>query len=313
MENADGRATSVAGKEPVRKEVQITRTFAAPRAQLFQAWLDPKQLALWWGPHGFTNPVCDIDARPGGAMRIVMRAPDGVEYPMTGVFNAIVPPERIVFTSVARDSQDNPLLEATSTVNFTEQAGGTKLIVQTSAVGIAASAPQMLAGMEAGWTQSLEKLSSLIENSADREIITTRIFAAPRELLFKAWSDPEHLKRWWGPKGFSNTFHEFDFRPAGNWRFVMHSPDGKDYPNHSVFVAIDKPQRIILRHLSKPQFQVTATFEDLGGKTKQTFRMLFESAAECADVKRYAVEANEQNCDRLAAELQNMEYGDQRR
>jgi uncharacterized protein YndB with AHSA1/START domain len=245
-------------------------------------------------------------------MRIVMRAPDGVEYPMTGVFNAIVLPERIVFTSVARDSQDNPLLEATTTINFAEADGKTKLTVHASAVGIAASAPQMLAGMDAGWTQSLEKLSSLIENSADREIITKRIFAAPRELLFKAWSEPEHLKRWWGPKGFSNTFHEFDFRPAGNWRFVMHGPDGKDYPNHSVFVAIDKPQRIFLQHLSKPQFQVTATFEDLGGKTKQTFRMLFASAAECADVKHYAVGANEQNCDRLAAELQNMGYGDQR-
>src|SRR5258706_8600018 len=158
--------TNIAGKEPARREVQITRNFAAPRAQLFQAWLDPKQLAIWWGPHGFTNPVCDTDARPGGALRIVMRAPDGVEYPMTGVFNAIVPPERIVFTSVARDSQDNPLLEATTTVNFAEQDGKTKLTLQASAVGIAASAPQRLAGMDAGWTQSLEKLSALIENRA---------------------------------------------------------------------------------------------------------------------------------------------------
>jgi uncharacterized protein YndB with AHSA1/START domain len=133
-----------------------------------------------------------------------------------------------------------------------------------------------------------------------------RSFDAPRELVFNAWSDRDHLAHWWGPKGFTNTFHEFDMRPGGSWRFVMHGPDGVDDKNESVFVEVVKPERIVFQHMSGPRFQVTATFAEQAGKTTLTFRMLFETAAECDKVKRYAVEANEQNFDRLEAELARM-------
>jgi len=153
-------------KEPASREVLITRVCDAPRDLMFQAWIDPKHMAQWWGPKGFTNPVCEMDARSGGGLRIVMRAPDGVKHPMTGVFREIVKPERLVFTAVARDKEGNPLLEALTTVTFAEQGGKTKLTVQASAVGIAPIAPQMLEGMEAGWTQSLERLADLLANTA---------------------------------------------------------------------------------------------------------------------------------------------------
>jgi len=150
------------------------------------------------------------------------------------------------------------------------------------------------------------KKDSLAEALSDREIVTTRIIDAPRELVFKAWTDPEHLALWWGPKGFTNTFQEFDMRPGGVWRFVMHGPDGVDYKNKSVFVEIVRPERLVFRHVSGPQFQVTATFDEQAGKTRLTFRMLFDTAAECANVKGFAVEANEQNFDRLEAQLAKM-------
>lgn len=142
---------------------------------------------------------------------------------------------------------------------------------------------------------------------SDCEIVSTRLFDFPRELVFKAWTDPDHLACWWGPKGFTNTFHEFDLRPGGIGRFVMRGPDGTDYQNESVFVEIVKPERIVFDHL-KPmhKFQVVATFADQDGKTKLTFRMLFETAAECNQVKSYVVEGNEQNFDRLEAELARM-------
>src|SRR4051794_12623895 len=92
--------------------------------------------------------------------------------------------------------------------------------------------------------------------TSDREIVATRVFDAPRELVFKAWTDPEHLAQWWGPTGFTNTFHEFDLRPGGVWRFVMHGPDGVDYKNENVFVEIVKPERIVFDHVSGPKFQV---------------------------------------------------------
>lgn len=102
----------------------------------------------------------------------------------------------------------------------------------------------------------------------ENEIISSREFDASRELVFQAWSTPERLARWWGPKGFTNTFHEFDFRPGGTWRFIMHGPNGVNYPNHSVFAEIVPLERIVFHHLYSPEFQVTATFEDLGDRTE---------------------------------------------
>jgi len=155
-------ATSASAALPNERKVLITRVLDAPRSLVFKLWTDPQHMAQWWGPHGFTNPICEMDARVGGGLRIVMRAPDGVDYPMTGTFREIVVPERLVFVAVAEDAAGNPLLEALTTVTFEEHGGKTRLTVEASGVGLAPVAPQMLAGMEAGWTQSLEKLESYV-------------------------------------------------------------------------------------------------------------------------------------------------------
>jgi uncharacterized protein YndB with AHSA1/START domain len=144
-----------------------------------------------------------------------------------------------------------------------------------------------------------------MDRLTDRQIVSTRVVDAPRERVFRAWTEPEHLARWWGPKGFANTFQEFDPRPGGTWRFVMRGPNGAEYQNRSVFVEI-KPERIVFRHESPPQFQVTATFAEEAGKTRVTFQMLFETAAAREKVMGLAPEANEQNFDRLEAELARM-------
>ena len=138
---------------------------------------------------------------------------------------------------------------------------------------------------------------------AQREIVTTRILKAPRETVFNAWTDPEKLRRWWGPNGFTNTFNVFEPKPGGKWNFVMHGPDGKDYPNESVYVEVVKPARLVLHHLSAPFFQLTVLFDDLAGRTKVTFRMLFKTAVMCEGIKFIAVDGNEQNFDRLEAVL----------
>jgi uncharacterized protein YndB with AHSA1/START domain len=149
-------------KPSAKRELTLTRVFNAPPSLVFTMWTDSKHMAQWWGPRGFTNPVCEIDARPGGAILIHMRGPDGVVYPMTGTFREVVPSKRLVFMAVAEDHDGNPLLESLTTVTFEEQAGKTKVTVQASAVGLAPIAPQMLAGMEAGWTQSLDRLGELV-------------------------------------------------------------------------------------------------------------------------------------------------------
>jgi uncharacterized protein YndB with AHSA1/START domain len=151
--------------DPNTCEVTLVRVFDAPRQLVFKMWTDPKHMAQWWGPHGFTNPVCEIDARPGGRFRIDMTGPDGTVYPMIGTFREVVSPERLVFVAVAQDGDGKPLLESVTTVTFEDQHGKTKLTVEAKAVGLAPIAPQMLAGMQAGWTQSLERLAEVVARS----------------------------------------------------------------------------------------------------------------------------------------------------
>jgi uncharacterized protein YndB with AHSA1/START domain len=137
----------------------------------------------------------------------------------------------------------------------------------------------------------------------EKETVITRIFDAPRELVYQAWTQPKNLAQWWGPKGFTNTFKEFDLRPGGTWEFIMHSPDGTNFPNKSVFVEIVKPDRVVLNHVSGPHFQITATFEDHAGKTKFTFRQSFETEKEFDKVKSFAIDGNKETIDRLEAHL----------
>jgi uncharacterized protein YndB with AHSA1/START domain len=143
-------------------------------------------------------------------------------------------------------------------------------------------------------------------NHPDRKIVTIRVFNAPREVIFSAWTNPELLKQWWGPKGFTNTFHEFGLHEGGHWKFIMHGPNGGNYPNESVFVEIKEPERIVLNHISKPHFQLTASFEEVDkNQTRLIFEQLFETVEEYNKIKLYAVVANEENMDRLEEVLKH--------
>jgi uncharacterized protein YndB with AHSA1/START domain len=146
--------------------VVLTRVFDAPRTLLWKAWTDPKMLAQWFGPRGFTSSVPELDVRVGGALRIVMHGPDGNDYPMKGVFREVIAPKRLVFTNIAIDAQGNHLLEGETAVTFSEKDGKTTLMLETHAVGRVPIATTMLAGMEAGWTQSIDKLEELAAREA---------------------------------------------------------------------------------------------------------------------------------------------------
>jgi uncharacterized protein YndB with AHSA1/START domain len=140
-------------------------------------------------------------------------------------------------------------------------------------------------------------------SKADPEIVTERLIAAPRALVFAAWTDPAQVAQWWGPDGFTITTHEMDVRPGGHWRFVMHGPDGRDYQNHIVFVEIQAPERIVYDHLSTPKFLSIVTFVEEGGGTRLTLRAAFaDPAAYEMAVKTFrAVEGARQTVGRLAA------------
>jgi uncharacterized protein YndB with AHSA1/START domain len=150
---------SNAENNPSERAVTMSRVYDAPRSLVFKAWADPKQLQRWWGPKGFTNPVCDVDLRVGGSWRIVMRAPNGEEYPGGGVYREIVEPERLVFTNNALDKDGNIILEGFTTVMFADASGKTKLTLKSRAVARVPYAAAYLQGMEAGWSQTLDGLA----------------------------------------------------------------------------------------------------------------------------------------------------------
>lgn len=151
------------------KEITITRTLEAPRERLWQAWTDPKQLAQWWAPKGFTNPTVEIDARVGGELYIVMLAGEGLgemsgmKAPMRGTFTEVVEPERLVFTNNALDEGGNVLLSGETSVTFEEEDGRTKMTVRTSASGEQPGTDMMLAGMEQGWNEQSDKLVGFLQ------------------------------------------------------------------------------------------------------------------------------------------------------
>jgi len=119
---------------------------------------------------------------------------------------------------------------------------------------------------------------------ADRELLITRLLDAPRELVWEVWTDPDHIKNWWGPNGFTNTIFIMDVKPGGIWDFVMHGPDGTDYKNKSRYVEIVKYEKIVFDHISGPKFTATITFEKQDNKTLLTWRMLFDTAEEFIQV-----------------------------
>jgi uncharacterized protein YndB with AHSA1/START domain len=158
--NAIERESTMVHQQTRRKEVTITRLFDAPRELVFKNWTDSKQVAKWWGPGGFTTPVCELDVRPGGAIRIDMCGPDGVVHPGKGIFHEVVEPERLVFTtSTFEDAEGHPQLEVLTTVTFVEHEGKTELTLHTVVVKSTSAVDAAEALMEEGWSQSLDRLA----------------------------------------------------------------------------------------------------------------------------------------------------------
>ena len=245
--------TERAEKKPMaERELTLTRIFAAPRALVFQAWTEPQRVARWWGPTGFTNPVCELDLRPGGTIRIVMRAPDGTDYPMTGVFREIVVPERLVFTNNAVDAAGKTLLEGLTTVTFAEHEGKTKLVLKTRAVAVAAAAARFLDGMEEGWTQSLERLGEFVaagasgRSAAHGSFVIERRFAAAPARVFAAWASLEAKARWFvGPAGWQQIERALDFRVGGRERAKGRHANGVVSDFDAIYLDIAPSRRIV--------------------------------------------------------------------
>ena len=148
-------------------------------------------------------------------------------------------------------------------------------------------------------------------STADREIVTTRLIDAPRELVFEAWTDPKHVAHWFGPDGFTTITHSMDVRPGGVWRFTMRGPDGTEWPNVVTYEHVVRPERLVYLHGDDKEpdmFHNTLTFDDEGGKTALTMRAVFKTAAARDFVvrERGAVEGGQQTISRLDRYVRSM-------
>jgi len=291
------------------QEIVISRLFAAPRDLVFRAWTEPTLLARWWGPKGFTNPVCEWDARAGGKIYDVMRGPDGTDYPMGGQYREITPPEKLVMVCGALDPKGAMMFEFQHTVTFTEKLGATTVTIRSRILNATEGSDQYTNGYRAGMTQSLDRLADILSTGSDREIVISRVVEAPRELVWQAWTEPQHVSKWWGPRGFSTSIKKMDFRIGGVWEHVMRGPDGANYPNKSTFKEIVPLERIVYAHGGGREdgpgasFIATWTFETVAaGQTRVTGRMVFPSAdARDFVVKEFGViEGGKQHLTKLA-------------
>jgi uncharacterized protein YndB with AHSA1/START domain len=132
---------------------------------------------------------------------------------------------------------------------------------------------------------------------------TSREIPATVEQVFAAISHPERLARWWGPAGFTNTFSVCEFKNGGRWSFIMHGPDGKNYPNENVFAEIESPGKVVVQHASEPKYRLTITLAPLAAGTVASWSQAFESAEVARRLEHIVVPANEQNLERLSVEV----------
>ncbi len=266
------------------REIVITRVFDAPREMVFDAWTDPQHIHCWWGPRGFTTTVHEMDVRPGGIWLLTMNGPDGTDYKNRIVFLEVVKPERLVYRHEPQHEAE-PVTHET-TVTFAVQGDKThvtlRMLFETPA-----RREHVVTRHNAieGGNQTLARLA---EHLAMRhEVTITRIIDASPEMVFTAWTDPGHLKNWWGPKGFTNPVCEFEARPGGAIRIHMQAPDGVVYPMTGTVLEIVEPERLVFTSQAldkdgKALFENlnTVTFAEDGGKTRLTVHSKVQMATE---------------------------------
>ena len=280
---------------PADRTLSTTRVFDAPREMVFKAWTDPKQFARWFPPDGFTA-ACELDVRPGGSLRVDMKGadpalgPDFYEkvFPGKGVYQEVVANELLAFTFEASGEEGAPPMKMLMTVVFEDEGRKTKLSIHQTAETVADYEALVKIGASEGLRQSLDKLTALLDGRgpdttvsvSGRTLTLTRVFDAPRELVWKAYTDPAHIVKWSFAKDWESPFAETDIRPGGKFRIRMrpadHSEEG--FVFEGTYRDVDKPSRIV--QVIADGRVMTTTFDDVGGKTRLTLTLEMSESEE---------------------------------
>lgn len=286
-------------RSTIHSTFQIERIYRATPERVFAAMSNRSAKARWFD----ASEVFDF--RVGGR-ELSRGGPEGGPiFTFDAYYQEIVPNERLVY-SYSMDMNDVRISVSVATVELVPVSQGCKLVfTEQGAFFDGHDTPEQ---REHGTKELLNLLEKSLEESCDElfELVARRKLDAPRHLVYRAWTEPDLIARWWGPEGFTNTIRTFDPSPGGEWEFTMHGPDGTDYPNKNVFVQAS-PDCIVLRHDVNPPFTLTATFADAeGGGTEIFFRQAFETEKTFTQLKPMCEVANVQNLDRLEAVLREL-------
>ena len=262
-------------------EIAMTRTFDAPRELVFAMWTSPDHVAWWFGPKGFTMSIESMDVRPGGSWKFVMHGPDGRDYDNHIVYSVVESPSRLCYSHIA------PKFDVE--ITFEDVDGKTRL--SSRMIFDTAETRNRIAeehGAIQGLEQTLSRLAELAGYTATAaatdgpEMVATRVFDAPRELVFKAQTDRDMMMRWWGPHHTKNLSVDIDLRVGGKWH-VKQDAFGAIHDFSGKYLEIDPPSRLVMTFVwgGAPEDTVTSyvSFEDEGGKTRLTSRIVFSSLA----------------------------------
>ncbi|MBM3266977.1 MAG: SRPBCC domain-containing protein [Candidatus Sericytochromatia bacterium] len=308
------------------EELVLTRVLDAPLALAYRVWTDHGHLARWWGPKGIGLTVIRLDFRPGGEFLYAMHGLGPEVAYGKFAYTEIVPEVRIVWNNsfATADGQvaRNPFggtwatypLEVRHVLTFEADGDRTRVTLRARPIDATAEELQtfasVLGSVEAGTRGTLDQLVAYLDTlETDRDLVTARVFDAPRDLVFEAWTDPRHVDRWMGPRGFTTTTSEMDFRVGGSWRYVMRHEQYGSFENVVTYREIVRPERLVYDHGSPEDptmMLVTVRFAEEGdGRTRLTMRSRFPSA-EARDkvvAEVGAVEGGRQTLDRLAEHL----------
>lgn len=232
-----------AGNNLADRTLTVSRTIAAPRALVFDAFTDPDHLARWWGPDGFTITTSAFDMRPGGVWRFIMHGPDGRDYQSRVVYDEIVPPQRLVFHHTGDAEPDLEKVHHSTTILF-EDLGDRTRVTLTAVFPSVEECARVVREHHAdkGGEQTLGRLASMLD---EEFFVFTRRVAAPRETVWRMWTDAVHLARWWGPKNFEWISGTLDLRPGGVFHYGMKGPNDVAMWGKFVFHEIVPPQRLV--------------------------------------------------------------------
>ncbi len=310
------------------REMVITRIVDAPRELVWEAMTNPKHVVNWWGPNGFTNTLEKMDFRVGGVWKHVMHGPDGNDYPNFSTFTAIVKPERIEFLH-GGTSKGDPAVQFDATWTFEALGNQTRVTIRAVFPTVEACdiTVKVYNAIEGG-KQTLARLADyLLTMSAGKDgmaagkadLVLTRIFDAPRELVWEALTNPEHLMRWWAPKGCTTPFCKVDLRIGGKFLYCMRLPEGRDIWGMGIYREIVAPSLLVYtdsfadaqgdpvppEHYGMSaghptETLVTMSFEEHEGKTRLTLR---HGIPESVEERKGTEQGWSEMLDRLAEDL----------